>query len=58
MAELSGHTETVEFAKFNFDGKYLVTGGMNNTLRVWDVETGCTLKTLLEGGSSEDLNFV
>ena len=27
---LPGHTETVEFLKFNHDGKLLATGGMNN----------------------------
>jgi WD40 repeat protein len=27
---LAGHTETVEFIKFNHDGKLLATGGMNN----------------------------
>lgn len=35
VGELPGHTETVEFIKFNHDGKLCVTGGMNNTLRVW-----------------------
>ena len=33
--ELPGHTETLEFIKFNHDGKMVVTGGMNNVLRVW-----------------------
>ena len=35
VGELEGHTETVEFIKFNHDGKYVITGGMNNVLRVW-----------------------
>lgn len=67
--ELEGHTETVEFIKFNFDGKLCVTGGMNNVLRVWQVEENkspltenykLTLKTKLENGPSdkEDINFV
>lgn len=34
-SELAGHTETLEFIKFNHDGKLVVTGGMNNILRVW-----------------------
>ena len=37
IAELPGHTETVEYIKFDSSGKWLVTGGMNNFLRVWDV---------------------
>lgn len=28
--ELEGHTETVEFCKFDSTGKFLVTAGMNN----------------------------
>ena len=34
--ELPGHTETIEFCKFDASGRWLVTGGMNNLLRVWD----------------------
>ena len=30
IGELEGHTETLEFIKFNFDGKLCLTGGMNN----------------------------
>ena len=65
--ELEGHTETVEFIKFNFDGKLCVTGGMNNVLRVWQVEENkdpltdnykLKLKTKLENGPGTDLNFV
>jgi WD40 repeat protein len=37
IGELDGHKETVEFVKFNFDGKLCVTGGMNNVLRIWQV---------------------
>ena len=44
VCELAGHTETVEFCKFDSTGKWLVTGGMNNFLRVWDVQNNFTLK--------------
>ena len=44
VCELVGHTETVEFCKFDSTGKWLVTGGMNNFLRVWDVQNGFALK--------------
>lgn len=54
---LPGHTETVEFTQFSHDGKLLVTGGMNNQLRVWNVEKDFELKCTLEG-PSEDLCFV
>mmetsp|Transcript_12909 Transcript_12909/g.20002 ORF Transcript_12909/g.20002 Transcript_12909/m.20002 type:complete len:186 (+) Transcript_12909:143-700(+) len=38
IGELEGHTETLEFIKFNHDGKLVFTGGMNNVIRVWQVQ--------------------
>ena len=70
VGELEGHTETVEFIKFNHDGKYCVTGGMNNVLRIWELEeegkdgdaSACSfsVKCKLENGPSEtdDILFV
>ena len=58
MLELPGHTETVEFCKFDSSGKWLVTGGMNNFLRVWDVNNGFALKQTIESIQQEDLFFV
>jgi ribosome assembly protein SQT1 len=61
-SELPGHTETVEFIKFNHDGKLLVTGGMNNVLRVWSADKNMefTVKCKLENGPAEtdDILFV
>jgi len=48
----------VEFCKFDNSGKYMVTAGMNNQLRVWDVVEGFTLKTLVEDVPIEDMSFV
>ena len=67
--ELEGHTETVEFIKFNFDGKLCVTGGFNNILRVWQLQPNhspdaknhqLVKKCELTNGPSEtdDINFV
>lgn len=69
IGELEGHTETVEFIKFNHDGKLCVTGGMNNALRVWALEQNpdpttqdhkMKLKTTLVNGpgDGEDILFV
>lgn len=62
MGELPGHTETIEFIKFNHDGKLCVTGGMNNVLRVWQVGENAKmeLKCKLENGPAEtdDIAFV
>lgn len=67
--ELEGHTETVEFVKFNFDGKLCVTGGFNNVFKVWQVQENnnpmtqshkLVKKCELTNGPSEsdDMNFV
>eukprot|EP00347_Sterkiella_histriomuscorum_P007048 403350447 len=59
VKELEGHTETIEFAKFNHDGKLLITGGMNNQLRVWNTEFDAfELKHVITDGPTEDLNFL
>jgi WD40 repeat protein len=61
-SELPGHNETVEFIKFNHDGKLVVTGGMNNVLRVWSADKNMefTVKCKLENGPAEtdDILFV
>jgi WD40 repeat protein len=56
--ELEGHTETVEYCKFDSSGRWMVTAGMNNMARVWDVANGFVLKTLIEEIPIEDMNFV
>lgn len=56
--ELEGHTETVEYCKFDTSGRWMVTAGMNNMARVWDVANGFTLKTVVEEIPIEDMNFV
>jgi WD40 repeat protein len=48
IAELPGHTETVEFVKFDKSGQWLVTGGMNNVLRIWDAEKNYALHRTLD----------
>ena len=59
VKQLEGHTETVEYAKFNYDGKLMVTGGMNNKLRIWDVENDMALKSTIEDlPENLDINFV
>jgi ribosome assembly protein SQT1 len=69
IGELEGHTETVEFIRFNHDGKLCLTGGMNNQLRVWQVEDNeapltkpykMSLKCKIENGpdAKDDILFV
>ena len=58
LGELDGHTETVEFAKFDSSNRWLVTGGMNNQMRVWDVVNSFQLKHTIEDVPVEDMCFV
>lgn len=37
---LFGHTQSVKAAKFTKDGKYVITGSDDQTLKVWDAKTG------------------
>ncbi|MFO0881389.1 MAG: M56 family metallopeptidase [Gemmataceae bacterium] len=55
--DLKGHTETVRFACFSPDSRYLATAGMNDrTIRIWSVETGAALDRL--EGHSNGVNCV
>jgi katanin p80 WD40 repeat-containing subunit B1 len=58
VKELEGHTETVEFIKFDSTGRWLVTGGMNNLLRIWDANADYKLHKTLDEVPQEDLFFV
>lgn len=40
-----GHTETVTNVNFSPDGKFIVTGSVDNTAKLWDVQTGREIRT-------------
>lgn len=46
LMELVGHTDQVLIAIFSHDGKYVYTGGYDNTVRKWDAETGRQLQVM------------
>jgi WD40 repeat protein len=46
LSTLEGHTHWVECVSVTPDGKRAVSASHDNTLRVWDLETGQCLKTL------------
>ncbi|KAF5831268.1 WD40-repeat-containing domain protein [Dunaliella salina] len=50
-ATLSGHKDTVNSVAFTPDGASLVSGSDDNTLKLWDVTSGCCTATL-EGHSN------
>ncbi len=46
LAPTTGHRQAVVSLSWSVDGRRLVTGGGDNTARVWDIETGALLRTL------------
>ncbi|KAI3630385.1 hypothetical protein MIR68_011820 [Amoeboaphelidium protococcarum] len=43
---LTGHSDKVWSVSFSSDGKYLASGSQNNTVRLWNVDSGALVKTL------------
>ncbi|KAJ6564303.1 WD40-repeat-containing domain protein, partial [Mycena capillaripes] len=46
---LEGHTNWVTSVAFSPDGKRIVSGSYDHTVRIWDAETGAALREPLEG---------
>jgi WD40 repeat protein len=44
-ATLSGHTDEVNSVAFSSDGRSLVSGSDDKTVKLWDVQTGGTIQT-------------
>ena len=44
LKKLEGHTGSVESVSFSGDGKQVVSGSYDKTVRVWDVESGAELR--------------
>ena len=55
-AVLRGHTDDVSSASFSPDNKYIVSASYDNTIRIWDAQTGKELKKL--EGLTEGINSV
>ena len=43
---LSGHQYKINYLRYSNDGKYLASGSWDNTVRIWDMETGSLLHEL------------
>jgi WD40 repeat protein len=51
---LVGHTQRIDGLKFTPDGRFLVSGSHDNTLRIWEVKTGKQVASLVSTGESPD----
>ncbi len=49
----SGHSDTVWACSFSPDGRFLASGSIDGTIKLWDVKTGKELKTFY--GNSESI---
>ncbi|KAF7344289.1 WD-REPEATS-REGION domain-containing protein [Mycena venus] len=49
LAMLEGHTSLVRSLAFSPDGRHIVSASDDNTLRLWDAETGAQIGDALEG---------
>lgn len=61
LGTYEGHMGSVFACDVNWDSTRLATGGADFTVRLWDVETGCTLETIDEkagmSASAKSVNF-
>ncbi|RMG41208.1 MAG: hypothetical protein D6725_01895 [Planctomycetota bacterium] len=46
QARLSGHTDPVYDVRFSPDGRWIVTGSFDNTVRLWDARTLAPVRTM------------
>ncbi|KAH7918281.1 WD40 repeat-like protein [Leucogyrophana mollusca] len=52
---LKGHKNIVNCLAYTPDGRYLISGSFDNTVRVWDVHTGKTIGSPLKGRATSSL---
>ncbi|CCQ68492.1 Protein kinase:G-protein beta WD-40 repeat [Crocosphaera watsonii WH 0402] len=43
---LTGHSDSVVSVAYSPDGKYLASGSWDNTVKIWEVKTGKSIRTL------------
>lgn len=41
-----GHTSSVMCVAYSPDGKYIISGGKDNAIKIWDVKTGLEIRTI------------
>jgi WD40 repeat protein len=57
LQTLHGHTDWVRSVTFSPDGQTLASGSTDETIKVWDVNTGKCLRTLRPDRPYEGMNI-
>ena len=52
----AGHTKPINTVAFSPDGRWLASGGKDDTIKIWDISTGYLLRTLY--GHSSNVNAI
>ncbi len=39
MKSLEGHSDSVSTVLYSIDGKYIISGSDDNTIKIWDAKT-------------------
>src|SRR5258707_8915159 len=53
---LEGHTSIVWSVAYSPDGRYIISGSLDKTIRIWDAETGTMVGEPLEGHTDRALS--
>ena len=46
-----GHTNSISCLQFSPDGRHIISGSFDRTIRIWDFETGTVIGEPIEGHS-------
>ena len=57
LQKLNGHTSQVNSVAFSLDGKYIVSGSDDNSVRMWDASTGAQLQVLNDNTQVTSVEF-
>ena len=49
---LEGHTYSVQSVAYSPDGRYIISGSYDKTIRIWDAETGAAVGSPLQGDTA------
>jgi WD40 repeat protein len=53
LRTLSGHTDFVSTVAYSLDGKLIISGSWDRTIKVWEAQTGTELATLIASGERD-----